>query len=342
MKILRPFAIAAIIAAGVAGCGNGTADSPASQPTLVATPTPTATQERETALVAPAQVFGGDCEALFTSAEIGAILGVDSVITSHGPRISQNGFTYVEQHGGVRCDWYDADLQSEVSAIVLPEAAASYLAPTGCDLHFESGATGCSLEATQNGIRISGEVHRNDNDTSALIAAQSSLLELFAQRAEDAAMVALSLPAVGAWAWPVDCVAVGAAGDFSAIPGLGAATVGVRAGGGTGAYYHPVDFALAGDFPIPHCLLRNGDVFVYFIALGGSRWAESEVTALAGATTVAVEGLDSVVLSPYYDETTRVDVFDGPNWVSFSVRYASNAGALSQALVAALDTTAID
>ena len=101
----------------------------------------------------------------------------------------------------------------------------------------------------------------------------------------------LSSQAEGAWAWPVDCAAVIAAGDFS--------------------------------------------------ALGGSRWAEAEVTAFAGASTIAVDGIDSVVLSPYYGDTTRVDAFDGPNWVSFSVRHASNAGHLRRHS-SPLDTTAIE
>ena len=228
-----------------------------------------------------------------------------------------------------------------VLVLVIPEDAVDYSPPTGCDVGIE-GSTGCELEAVRNGVRISGGVFREDNDQAALASAQSAILDLFAERADGADEVPLPLQAVGAWAWPVDCAAVIAAGDFSAVPGLGASAEAGRGGGSSGAYFTPAEIKLAGNYPVPYCDVRNGDVSVYLIALGGSRWAEAEVTALDGATTIAVDGIDTVVLSPYYNDTTRVDAFDGPNWVSFSVRYATNAGALAQALIEALDTTAID
>ena len=340
MNIVRALVAVAVTTTVLSGCQGRAADSPLpSDPPSLALPTPTPTQARETGLVAPAQVFGGDCEALFTSAEISEILGMP-MIASEGSYIADGGFPYVEQHAGMHCSWGHSDYQGLVSLIVLPEAAVEYSASTGCDVATELGS-GCALEAAHNGMRISGGVFRADNDQAALASAQSSLLELFAQRAEEASVVPVPLPAAGAWAWPVDCVAVGAAGDFSAVPGLGAATESLRAGGGTDAYFAPADKALAGDYPVPYCLLQSGEVFVYFIALGGSRWAEAQVTARPDATTIAVDGIDTVVLSPGW-EGTRVDAFDGPNWVTFFVRHSSNAGVLAQALVAALDTTAIN
>ena len=339
MKIVRALVAVAVTTVVLSGCQGLAADSPLpSDPPSLALPAPAPTQARETGLVAPAQVFGGDCEALFTSAEISEILGMP-VTGSHESIVSRGGFPYVEQHGGLTCGWGHSDYQGSVLVLLIPEKAVDYSASTGCDV-FIDGASGCALEAAHNGIRISGAVFRADNDQAALASAQSSLLDLFAQRADEASAAPLPLPAVGAWAWPVDCPAVGVAGDFSAVPGLGAAAESLRAGGGTDAYFTPADKALAGDYPVPYCVLRTGDVYVYFIAQGGTRWAEAEVTALPGATTIAVDGIDVVVLSSGW-EMTRVDAFDGPNWVTFYVRFPSNAGVLAQALVTALDTTAL-
>lgn len=90
------------------------------------------------------------------------------------------------------------------------------------------------------------------------------------------------------------------------------------------------------------CGIYGGDIYVNFNALGGGRWAEASISSLPGATTAPVDGIDMVILSPTLDGGTRVDAFDGPNWVSFFVRYPANAGVLAQALIAALDTTAIE
>lgn len=340
MRIVRGLVILVASVTVLSGCQNLPSTEPESEPSFTEQPTPAATQARETGLVAPAQVFGGDCDTLFTAEELSEILGMP-ISGGNGEYISRGGYTYVEQHGGLRCGWGHPDYEGTVLLLVIPEDAVDYSPLTDCGIGIE-GSTGCALEAVRNGIRLSGGVFRADNDQTALASAQAALLDLFEQRADAAAAVPLPLQPVGAWAWPVDCASVIGAGDFSAVPGLGA-TVEVGAGGGsTGAYFTPAEIELAGNFPIPYCDVRNGDVFVYFIALGGSRWAESAVAALPGATTIAVEGIDSVVLSPYYDDMTRVDAFDGPNWVSFSVRHSSNAGALAQALVAALDTTAIE
>ena len=192
-----------------------------------------------------------------------------------------------------------------------------------------------------HGILLSGAVFRDDSDSVALNAAQSGLLDLFAQRAEGANVAPLPLPAVGAWAWPLDCVAVVEAGDFSAVPGLGASPSGGPEGGND-AYYPPAERSTWRDHTLPFCGVYNGDVSVSFYALGGGRWVEPSVTAFAGATTTSVDGIDSVVLSPTDYGKTRVDVFDGPNWATFYVSHASNAGVMAQALVAALDTTAAE
>ncbi len=298
-------------------------------------------QERETGLVAPTRVFGGDCEALFTTSEISASLGIAVTLRS-ADEVFGGRSKYVEQHGGIRCQWAADEFAASVYVIAFPDAAVSYTSPTDCDVQTESGQTGCSLEQSASGTRLSGAVFRADNDGEQLRAAQSALLALFEERAADAANAApLPIPAVGAWAWPVKCAEVVAAGDFSAVPGLGATVTGEQTGG-SDAYIPLGETALWGEYAPPSCAVFNGDVFVVFDALGGGRWTESDALARPGASTIAVEGVDTVVLSPEdAADYIRVDAYSGPNWVSFYVRYAANAGVAAQALVAALDTTAL-
>ncbi len=340
MKIARALTVTVALVA-LAGCALlpvAESPTPGVVPTLSPTPTPTPTQERETGLVAPAQVFGGDCEALFTVAELSDILGM----TLTGPRkmsIADDHTPYVEEHGGVFCSWTSTTFQGGVVLVGLPEGAVDYAPPVGCDIQAEGMGSGCTLESVKNGIRISGAVSRADNDRAAVEAAQSALLELFAERAERAIVAPVPLPAVGAWAWPSNCDAIVAAADFSAVPGLGGSVQSYS--GGTDAYYPPAEIALLGSYGPPICVVRSGDVSIDFTALGGARWAETEVATMPGATTLAVDGIDSVMLSPTNYGKTRVDAFDGPNWVTFSVLHASNAGTLAQALIAALDTTAL-
>ena len=344
MKAIRVCVVVALVAVVLTGCKGPATDSPLAESAPSPSATSTPTQERETGLVAPKQVFGGDCNALFTADEVSQLVGFSV------PEISKTysvGYPYVEQHGGIRCIWWSSG-RGYVDLVVLPSAAVSYSASTGCGLLQEEGwIGGCALEASQNGILLSGGVFQFDADASARTAAQTGLLELFTQRAIESNAAPLPMPAAGSWSWPVDCAAVVASGEFSAVPGFGSGAVGSLTGG-SGAYNSPGEMALwPAALTPPYCELRNGDLYVWFDALGGGRWAEANVSALSEATTIAVDGVDKVVISPIHSERieferTRVDAFDGPNWVTFYVRYPSNAGVMAQALVAALDTTAIE
>lgn len=339
VKLAHALILVTVVAITLAGCGLGPNPSPsAGVPTSTPTDSPgAAAQARETGLTRPAQVFGGECERLFTTAELSDLLGVQMKASPWSPLRA----SAVEQHGGISCTWRD-DASTLVAVEALPEGALDYSGTTGCDVNWPDNlgaGIGCALEATKNGVVLSGAVF-GVAGVDAPVAAQTELLRLFSLRVEGENIVPLPVQAEGAWALPADCGALVAAGDFSAVPGLGASVEGWDAGFGD-AYYVPVGVALNGGQLLP-CGVTSGDVTVNFSWLGGGRWVEDEVEALPGATTLAVEGIDSVILSPAYESSTRVDVFTGPNWLSFNVRFTKNAGVLTQALVAALDTTAIE
>ena len=332
MKFSRALVVAVTVTA-LTGCALlPVADDPTPGIVPTVTPTPTATQARETGLTPPAQVFGGDCAALFTTQEISELVGGEMEAVHSSPQLSG-----VDLRGGISCTWRD-DAAALVAVVVLPEGAATYDPPSGCHETADGWEAGCAVEATQNGIRLSGAVFANDLDASA---EQAGLLQLFAERADRANAAPIPLPADGAWGWPVDCAGLVATADFSSVPGFEGAVEGWDVGFGDG-YRVPAEWALmANDFD--ECSVNSGDLTVTFRAMGGMRWAETEILALPGATTTVFDGMDTVVLSPAaYGDKTRVDVFTGPNWLSFSVRYAKNAEVLARVLVAALDATAVN
>ena len=288
--------------------------------------------------MAPRQVFDGDCSRLFTTEELEAAVGT-AVTPVPAADIFDNQGTENQRFGGLRCDWVAPEYAVYVGVLVLPAAAVSYTEDHACDIALESGHAGCALEAITNGIRISGVVTRSDRDIGLAATAQAALLAVFAEHAVGVNVAPVPLPAAGAWSFPVDCPAVVAAADFSGVPGLGASSTGDH-GGGSDAFYPRAALELWSDVGPPHCFITGESVYLYFDAYGGGRWKEAEVAAGAGTAPIAVDGLDAVYSVPLGDGTFRVNVFDGPNWLQFTVNFTTNAPAIAQTLVASLDLTA--
>jgi hypothetical protein len=176
-----------------------------------------------------------------------------------------------------------------------------------------------------------------DSDTSLLAAQRDALVEHFSENPSDPS-APLPVPAVGAWAYPVDCASIVADADLSGVPGLGERAVG-RQTGGNDAFYPEAESALWGEFTPPLCGVDGEDATIEFDARGGSRWMEGEVSATWGASPLVLSGIDKAFSIPDKYGYTDVEVFDGPNWLSFRVKHLKNAEPIATALVAALDKT---
>jgi hypothetical protein len=281
-----------------------------------------------------------------SDAEASEIIGADAhlkqspfSIAYGGPRVT------VELHGGMYCDWSATDRSHPVgiSAVLLPADAVSYQPPTQCREDNTDFVPSCPTEMVANGTRLSGWAFADSTSSAASVAA--AFVAMFTDHADLVAPVPVPLPAVGAWALPVDCEAVVAAGDFTRVPGLEA---GARGDFGLGndfeAARSDAEHALDSFYGTPYCAVSASDasVSINFVASGGGRWLESEVSAIAAP--FALEGYDSAYQSPASDDSslTNVEVFDGPNYLHFTVRYLKNAKPLADALYAALDTTAAE
>ena len=341
MKILRGLVVVAVMSAALSGCQSPAA-APNVEPPSAPEPTPTATQARETGLVAPARPFGGDCAAVMSVDEASDVLGQQAVVYTPGETYAPE--VTAELHAGFGCRWVPADgsYASTVWVVFLPADAVSYEPPTGCLPADEMySAPRCAVEAVVNGIRVSGVIWVSSDSMQPATSATASFLAIFKERAEGATPVPVPLPAVGAWANPVECQDVVAAADFSGVPGLGASAVGIPFPfGGDVTILLPAEVALEdGDPNFPYCWIDGEAADVTFVAMGGGRWLESTVAATG--TPFAIEGYESAYVTPGQENLTKVDIFHGPNWLHFQIVHTSNAKALADALFAGLNATAV-
>lgn len=325
-SLLRPHAVvvAAAIMFVLVGCApdepSPVADPPAS-PTATA---PAAPQARESGLVAPKQVFGGDCSVVLP----GGILGAGSALQSFAEPFGPSGHA-IPQRGGIACGWQS--LSDTLHLIAVPEAAVSSVAdsascaPNTADAEW---VTLCHFERATNGTRASGYLGSMLAQPEAQTVLEAALAE-FDEAAAAATPVPAPIPAEGSWSNPVDCVGLAAAVDVAAFynntPGL------ERFDAGTGAVPIGVeDDIFDGPYAL-HCTwgtnvtLTTGQYASGMSrgfgadVLGGARWAESSVASRTDATEVTVPGVDKAFLvrGPR-DTVTVLHLFSGVNYLAVS------------------------
>lgn len=328
---------------GLAGCAPSTEGK--SEPHASPSPSSTAESEpsgpaRETGLVAPEAVFGGDCNGLFTEAEVSAAVGAS--LTRDTAAETGADADRIAQLGGIMCWWSSSEGEPfwAVWLAAVPADSVVYSQDPVCE-DATWGESVCLLEAVENGVRISGIVNRENSQAASMPAAQAELLALFATKAAAAKPVPTPIPAVGAWLSPAVCEDLVARADFTAVAGLGPNSVGEGAGG-RGGYLPAIVTHLHGDDQLPWCAVTGESATVYFFEGGGLRWRGAALAEAVGATPIAVDGIDLVLASERPDGRFTIDVLDGPNWLQFDVAFTKNAGAIATQLVAALDETAID
>jgi hypothetical protein len=340
MSKRSPVAVVALMGILIlSGCAPVAEPRPSATPTIAPSPSPEATRQQETGLTRPSAVFGGDCSAVLDPTELSAALGVPIELQSPSvePRELSPVFTFVEQAGGLDCSWSSSDHGSAVVISVVPAASVTIPIASGCGNFLESGAFGCQLDATSNGIRMTGLVSHHGASEVELAPVAREIIEKFEERAATTVPGRVPIPADGAWPMRVDCDALIAAIDFSAL--LGSDYAGGYSGGND-AYMTPADAALRGN-TTAYCgaYSPTSNEGIYFSMLGGGRWNEQLAAAAADTTTVAVPGVERVVLRPAYD-STYVEVFNGPNWFQTSSDDPDAVYPIILAIVAYLDDLA--
>jgi len=355
--VLTSLALAVtVVLAGCAGVPAPAATSaqtagPVTQEPSAPTPDPTPVPVAETGETIPAQVFGGDCAAVFSEDEVGDIVGADVALYSES-------VWELSQAGGFSCIWRTEDYSTLVNLDFLPRASITATSETAScetgDGEVESSDWRCELEHEQSGIRVSGFLAIPGSEAEfTATAALAALSDQFDRRAAPDQAVPAPIPAADSWSNPVDCEALGAAVDlrpvFNNTPGFG-----WYAGGGD-VFPSPARMELWGDSYALTCTwgtakelsdkqlasgMRTGfSVQVY----GGSAWAQQEVENETGATEVTMDGFDRVIrVKSGSGDTSRYGfaAVDGPNLLVFSstTKKAGREGDAAALIAGYLDT----
>ncbi|RJT87815.1 hypothetical protein D6T64_13215 [Cryobacterium melibiosiphilum] len=333
----------------LAGCASA---APAVKPV----PNTTAAVPPETTLTAPAQVFGGDCAAALSSADVSAALG-EAAEYHQAPDSVHYEFS-IDQVGGVPCGWdsIEPDGTAELVTVLLPAdllPADADLAPT-CD-DSEAGTPespgygSCRFDLVSSGFWLSGIVQTgaaSSNDDSR--AAITALGVSFAARTASAAVFTPTPAVAGRWpsADQADCDALTRSEPVAAIL-AGSSIEGIPgAPGGTGRGVFAGLFRAAEVAEAAACFWTGETADGEFVDFGayslpGGAWVQTVLEQIPDAEYVAYDGLDSVLIVPT-DYGTTLHVFDGTNWLAVHPAEESDAsletlGPLMVAFVAELN-----
>lgn len=294
----------------------------------------------------PAQLFDGDCSAMFADSALSDALGqeltqlsdeLEAAFSSGQPIAPED--LLVEQAGGIHCMWGEAPSADSfipvLVVIAVPADAVTAAEDVEC-APSDMSASGCPVDVTANGIRLSGLV-TSDADASQGLARVAAVEGLF--EASASATPAAGAPAAleGQWASGVDCAGIAAAVDWAALgeaePLQSDDTM------GTDAYSSVVELDLRDGRRVYPCMLYGtGSLGVSFSVLGGGAWNRDAVLAQDGAQVVDVPGFDFVIERA---EAGTIDIFDGVNWLhAYDGGNAADLYPALTAIVEALDAQA--
>jgi hypothetical protein len=282
----------------------------------------------------PAQVFGGDCSAMFTDAALSEALGQPVTQLDWQQGVDPESLL-VEQAGGIHCYWGTSNTAGGLYVLALPAAAATVPEEAEC-VGTMLGNSSCPVDVTVNGIRLSGVVTA-ENDGAGSPERVVAVEALFTANANAAAAGVLPTPIAGAWTNPADCAHVAETVDWVALGGTPVVPDDTM---GTDVYASAVERELRGGRVLGWCYFFSPGVNVApaFWAVGGGAWARDAVLAQEGATVIDAPGFDLVVETPV-DGGSTIDIFDGVNWLRSDLRGPETYPALT-AVVDVLDAGA--
>jgi len=328
--------VAILLLAGCAQAPAPTDDGATPTAPVVESPTPTPepTQEQETGLVRPAQVFEGDCDSVFSIDELKAILG-SSIAPSGDPEVTGEFVPplLVEQVSGVNCSWATKNYTNGLVVTVLPAAAVTSREAKQCakgDLEFNPNIS-CQMESEINDIRLSGIAWFGKGNAAINGEKTAKLVEIFESKAAAATAVPLPIPADGAWQNPAECSLIE---PLLGNPGMlnGTDDLQVYQGGGSDAYFTPAESELNGfidDQDQVQCAITTADPnrvltkdelaagmirSAGFGAVGGAAWAQELIAEIPGTQEITIPGVERALLIKS-ENGTRLAVFDGPNYL---------------------------
>jgi len=339
MRRILPLALLVVVLAGCAPAPTVPTAAPTVPVAETSTPTPTPvpTQKPETGLVQPAQVFDGDCDALYSPEDARSILSKNlerKVVKD----FSGDAYDFLDdQVGGMTCSWATPDWGTGVMVSVVPVALLPFTTAKACAKSVD-GSDGyeCEIEAEANEMRLSGKAwFAKDGLSNATKTAQ--LVSLFEDRAAAAERVPLPIPHADSWSNPVGCsILEPLLDDPKMLGGTGDLTI--YQGNGTDAYFTPAQHVLYGfadraasvactittadpNRELTKAELKAGKIRdISFSLAGGAAWVRNELADWDGTKKLSIDGVDSayLVVGDDGDGWHEIVVFDGPNMLSVS------------------------
>jgi len=339
MRRIVPIALLVLV---LAGC-TPAPSVPTAAPTVpvaetsTPSPTPVPTQEPETGLVQPAQVFDGDCSSLLSDADASDLLG--SPVALSPDTWIDTAEALVWQAGGFTCRWRGADSNYGLTLTAAPSTSVADLdEPLDCAVgNVDSPSLTCGVESSANGIVVTGLAFIGTADSSAAkkkaAAKVGALTERIAENSTESMWSPTPVPAENAWANPgtvatadpPSCVELDAAITSDEFLGDGATRRNPGDGGGGDVYITPIARDLMGYttheawvcawyVERTKAQVKKGLLTSFSAAtVGGGAWVLDLVAQEDGVTEVTIAGADRAYRVEDEYGYVKVWASSGPN-----------------------------
>lgn len=303
--------------------------SPSSTPTASPTPTPTGTAIPTATTSAwtspPTIAFDGDCDSLFTEAEVAGFLSVPKarLVKDDAWNSPANPLIAISPHNGaLRCAW-DDDTKVEadgthpvlvltvLSATAFPGRSSGMTGATGGQYSFTTGS---------NGYILGGTLYFNQNLTvtmdmptvaqTAYTAISDAFPEVAAAQGPPPAPYSQR---AGDWPASVSCSSLFSDAKVWSLLHRAKGTVEKRADNG-----QPSDMQneLVAGHGLTACQTGDQGDYLLVEAMAAGSWLKSEITGLTNVHSVQVGGADSAwayTLAGEEGTVTYLYAIDGPN-----------------------------
>lgn len=187
MKLVVALVLSASLVASIAACADNAIETretsaplaaPVSNSPSTNTPIPAAEPIAPSGFTAPKSIFDGDCETLFTTAEISDIAGAE-LATDFQAEANHNPVDQaLIDAQGITCGWYretgSTGVTLGIHLILVPTATVPKVARESCGAFTSGEGMGntdlCLFDAEEHGVRIGGSVYSRDKAKSRAIA----------------------------------------------------------------------------------------------------------------------------------------------------------------------------
>ncbi|TBN55977.1 hypothetical protein EYE40_00390 [Glaciihabitans arcticus] len=334
--------LVAVAILGMTACAPSAPDRVVKKPTVpVVVPAPTPTPFDFDPATVPDIAFGGDCAALFTGAELSALIGATVPDPKGGLADLAGASRILTQNGGMDCAWGDLAASDEalrVYATVIPHAAIpEAAAASDCRLEGlpEERYGTCDFTILSGGLALARKLTLDVGSTkSKAISALAEMSDAFAAKTAAVTVPGVRMPTAGAWPLSVDCDDLEASVNLTALFDMGSPVV--TTGGNAPLTFSATD-SLAEGHGWTSCTWdtvrpagsRNGVDIVGVQVFADSAWIAKYLTSYGAVSELKFAGADRAVLlsRPSVEgNADRIWVFSGSN----AMEIGTDEGPLSE------------